>query len=70
MAELFPTAVRYAGASLAFNLAGILGASLAPYFATSLARDYGITAVGWYLAGAALLTLFALLAIRPGQVHD
>ncbi|MBS0568228.1 MAG: MHS family MFS transporter [Proteobacteria bacterium] len=70
MAELFPTAVRYTGASLAFNLAGILGASLAPYFATSLARDYGITAVGWYLAGAALLTLFALLAIRPGQVHD
>jgi len=70
MAELFPTAVRYTGASLAFNLAGILGASLAPYFATSLARDYGIAAVGWYLAGAALLTLFALLAIRPGQVHD
>ena len=70
MAELFPTAVRYTGASLAFNLAGILGASLAPYFATSLARDYGIAAVGWYLAGAALLTLLALLAIRPGQVHD
>ena len=70
MAELFPTAVRYTGASLAFNLAGILGASLAPYFATSLARDYGIASVGWYLAGAALLTLFALLAIRPGQVHD
>jgi len=69
MAELFPTAVRYTGASLAFNLAGILGASLAPYFATSLARDYGIAAVGWYLAGAALLTLLALLAIRPGQVH-
>jgi len=70
MAELFPTAVRYTGASLAFNLAGILGASLAPYFAPSLARDYGIAAVGWYLAGAALLTLLALLAIRPGQVHD
>jgi len=70
MAELFPTAVRYTGASLAFNLAGILGASLAPYFATSLARDYGVAAVGWYLAGAALLTLLALLAIRPGQVHD
>ena len=70
MAELFPTAVRYTGASLAFNLAGILGASLAPYFATSLARDYGIAAVGGYLAGAALLTLLALLAIRPSQIHD
>lgn len=70
MAELFPTSVRYTGASLAFNFAGILGASLAPYFATTLAKDYGIASVGWYLAGAALLTLFALLAIRPGQVHD
>lgn len=32
--EQFPTAVRYTGASLAFNLAGIFGASLAPYIAT------------------------------------
>jgi len=70
MAELFPTAVRYTGASLAFNLAGILGASLAPYFATSLAKDYGIGSVGWYLSAAALLTLLAILAIRPSQIHD
>jgi len=70
MAELFPTPVRYTGASLAFNLAGILGASLAPYFATSLAKDFGIASVGWYLSAAALLTLLALLAIRPDQIHD
>lgn len=69
LAELFPTAVRYTGASLAFNLAGILGASLAPYFATSLARQHGVAAVGGYLCVAALLTLFALIAIRPDQVH-
>ena len=31
VSELFPTAVRYTGSSLAFNFAGILGASLAPY---------------------------------------
>ncbi len=37
LAELFPTAVRYTGASLTFNLAGILGGSLAPYIATDLA---------------------------------
>ena len=37
LAELFPTAVRYTGASLTFNLAGILGGSLAPYIATYLA---------------------------------
>ena len=50
LAELFPTAVRYTGASLTFNLAGILGASLAPYIATWLALRHGIEAVGWYLS--------------------
>ena len=34
LSELFPTAVRYTGSSLTFNLAGIFGASLAPYAAT------------------------------------
>ena len=34
LSELFPTAVRYTGSSLTFNLAGIFGASLAPYIAT------------------------------------
>jgi metabolite-proton symporter len=60
LSELFPTAVRYTGSSLCFNLSGIFGASLAPYFATMLATRYGLPAVGWYLSGAALLTLLAL----------
>ena len=38
LSELFPTAVRYTGSSLTFNLAGIFGASLAPYIA-HLARE-------------------------------
>ena len=57
--ELFPAAVRYTGASVAFNLAGILGGSLAPYIATSLATRAGIAYVGYYLATAALITLIA-----------
>ncbi len=64
LAELFPTAVRYTGASLAFNLAGIVGASLAPYIATWLARDYGLAAVGYYLSTAGVITLIALLSIK------
>jgi metabolite-proton symporter len=60
LAQLFPTAVRYTGASLAFNLAGILGASLAPYIATGLALRYGLSYVGLYLSAAALLTFVAL----------
>jgi MFS family permease len=60
LSELFPTAVRYTGSSLTFNLAGIFGASLAPYAATLLATRFGLASVGYYLAAAAMLTLFAL----------
>jgi metabolite-proton symporter len=67
LAEMFPTAVRYTGASLAFNMAGIFGASLAPYIATWLAKNYGLAFVGYYLSGAALLTLLALWAIPPAK---
>ena len=64
LAGRFPTAVRYTGASLAFNLAGILGASLAPYLATWLAAQYGVAAVGAYLGAAALLSAGALAWLR------
>jgi MFS family permease len=63
LSELFPTAVRYTGASLTFNLAGIVGASLAPYVATWLAQTYGLAYVGYYLSAAGAITLGALLAI-------
>ena len=61
LASPFPDAVRYTGASMAFNLAGIFGASLAPYIATSLAATYGLAYVGYYMAAAAAITLVCLL---------
>jgi metabolite-proton symporter len=64
ISELFPTRVRYTGSSLAFSLAGILGASLAPYAATALARNFGLRYVGYYLSASALLTIVGLLCIR------
>ncbi|QJE03519.1 MHS family MFS transporter [Massilia forsythiae] len=63
LGELFPPEVRYTGASLTFNLAGILGASLAPYIATWLATHHGLHTVGWYLGASALVSLGALLAL-------
>jgi metabolite-proton symporter len=66
LSGLFPTAVRYTGASMAFNLAGIVGASLAPYLATWLASRYGLPAVGQYLAVVGGVTLLALLAMPRG----
>ncbi|HDR2662279.1 TPA: MHS family MFS transporter [Enterobacter asburiae] len=59
--ELFPTEVRYTGASFSYNVASILGASVAPYIATWLQAKYGLFYVGVYLAAMAALTLIALL---------
>jgi MFS family permease len=64
LSELFPTTVRYTGSSLTFTFAGIFGASLAPYLATWLAKNYGLQYVGYYLTGAAALTFVGLLAAR------
>ena len=64
LAEIFPASVRYTGASLAFNLAGILGASFTPYIATTLAKSYGLQYVGYYLTFAAAITFLALLAAK------
>lgn len=64
LAGIFPAPVRYTGASLAFTLAGILGASLTPYLATTLAHNYGLAFVGYYLTAAAVVTFLALLAAK------
>jgi metabolite-proton symporter len=70
LSELFPTRVRYTGASLAFNLAGIFGASLAPYAAAWLAGRYGLRFVGYYLSGAAAITLLALILARETKDRE
>ena len=61
LSNLFPTNVRYTGASLSFNMAGILGASFAPFIALWLAENFGFTFVGYYLAILALISLFATI---------
>jgi metabolite-proton symporter len=70
LSELFPTSVRYTGSSLTFNLAGIFGASLAPYIATWLAKSHGLHYVGYYLTTSALLTLVGLFSSRETKDDD
>jgi metabolite-proton symporter len=70
VSELFPTSVRYSGSSLAFNFAGILGASLAPYIATWLAKNLGLQYVGYYLSLSAVLTFAGLLMVRETKDDD
>lgn len=61
--ELFPVAVRYSGAGLAYNLGGILGASFAPYISQLLVSHGGLPWVGAYVSGAAGVSLLAVLAM-------
>jgi metabolite-proton symporter len=70
LSELFPTTVRYTGSSLTFNLAGVFGASLAPYIATWLAKTYSLRYVGYYLTLAAAISLVGLLATRETKDED
>ena len=68
---LFPARVRYTGASIAFNVGGILGGGVAPLAAQAMAERGGLAPVGWYLAGCAGVSLIALLlASRSGRPVD
>ena len=64
LARLFPTAVRYTGTSLSFNLSGILGASVAPYIAKSLGEHFGIASVGYYLTAIGVISTIAMSMTR------
>lgn len=68
LAAPFPTNVRYTGSSITFNLAGIFGASLAPYAATWLQVNYGMAYVGHYLGAAAVITLICILLSGKDEV--
>lgn len=61
---LFPPELRYSGAGAAYNLGGILGASMAPYISQLLVTQGGLSAVGGYVSVAALVSVLAVLAMR------
>ncbi|WP_164155773.1 MFS transporter [Sandarakinorhabdus rubra] len=64
---LFPARVRYTGASVAFNMGGIIGGGLTPVIGQALAGQFGIGAVGWYLAGAALVSATGLALLPKAE---
>lgn len=61
---LFPARVRYTGASVAFNVGGILGGGLTPIVAQLLAHGGGLGLVGLYLSAACGFSLIALILIK------
>lgn len=68
--ELFPTRLRYTGASLAYNLGGILGASLAPYIAQRLVVAGGLAWVGYYLSAAAVISFVSIFSMHETMRED
>nr|WP_058957820.1 MFS transporter [Pantoea agglomerans] len=63
--EQFPGHVRYAGSSLAYTLAGIVGGGFAPLIITTLFKEMGSTLwVSLYVSLALAITLFALWKAR------
>ena len=64
IAELFPTRIRYSGASIAYQLTAIVGGSLAPIIGVWLYKEYGSALpVALYVGTACAISgLSALLA--------
>jgi MFS family permease len=70
--ELFPTNVRYTGSAIAYNVASILGAAVAPLIAVALwaAADGEPWPVGVYLSVMGVLTLVALIISKETKDVD
>jgi len=69
--EQFPPRARYAGASLAYTLAGIVGGGLAPLISTALYKKYATTtAVIAYLAVALSISALALAAAKEASGQE
>ena len=58
---MFSTELRYSGASMGYQIAGILGGAIAPIVSIALVSAFGSAfAVSVYLAAMMVLTLVAL----------
>ncbi len=69
--ELFGTEVRYSGASLGYQVAGVLGGALAPIIAVALLdRSGSWVAVAIYVLASLLVTLVAVAMARETAKVD
>jgi metabolite-proton symporter len=74
IAELFSTKLRYSGASMGYQIAGVLGGGIAPLVSIALVSAFGTAfAVSFYVLAMVVLTLVAL-AVAPEtariDLHD
>ncbi|EJF86696.1 MFS transporter [Bartonella rattimassiliensis] len=70
LASPYPTTIRYTGSSITFNLAGIVGASFAPYIAEYLVQHFGISYIGYYLLLASFISLICFIGFTDDEISN
>lgn len=71
LSELFGARVRYSGASLGAQLAGVLAGGLSPIVATAFLRyGYGKGALALYIVGMCVITIVAVIVATETLRHD
>lgn len=70
LAELFPTATRFTGSSVAFQGASAIGAGFTPIVASSLMASGGPSVLGFVWIGVLLVCLVALFIAPEGSKRD
>ena len=65
IAEMFPTKVRYTGASMGYQLAGIVGGALAPIISVALLDRFDTSVAVSVYAGAMLLVTIVSVFFAP-----
>jgi MFS family permease len=65
LAEQFGSRIRYSGLSVAYMLSGLLGSAITPAVTVGLLSITGqSSSIAWYILGASLLSLVALLLLK------
>ncbi|WP_455477456.1 MFS transporter [Bartonella sp. B41] len=70
LASPYPTAIRYTGSSVTFNLAGIAGASLAPYIAEYLRQNFDTSYIGYYLFLSSFISLICFIGFKDDEISN
>ena len=65
IAEMFPTQVRYTGASMGYQLAGILGGALAPIISVALLDQFDSSVVVSVYVVAMIAITIVCVALAP-----
>ncbi|WP_455482416.1 MFS transporter [Bartonella sp. B35(2025)] len=70
LASPYPTAIRYTGSSITFNLAGIVGASLSPYISEYLVQHFDFSYIGYYLLLSSFISLICFIGFTDDEISN